>query len=65
MATTLQNLDLLTPVQAAEVLGVSAGTLAVWRCTKRYALPYVKVGRLVRYGREALADFIASRIVYS
>lgn len=40
---------LLTEQQAAEVLGVKPGTLQVWRCTRRYGLPFVKVGRLVRY----------------
>ena len=42
--------------QAAEYLTVSAGTLSVWRSTGRYALPFVKVGRMVRY---RLADLDA------
>ena len=54
---------LLTPDQAAEVLGVKKTTLEVWRCTKRYAIPYIKVGRLVRYRRSALVAFLASREV--
>lgn len=33
--------------QAAEVLDVKPSTLAVWRSTGRYRLPYLKVGRLV------------------
>jgi excisionase family DNA binding protein len=40
---------LLTPQNVADRLGVSKATLSTWRCTKRYPLPYVKVGRLVRY----------------
>jgi len=55
---------LLTPEQASALIGVKVGTLAVWRCTKRYALPYIKVGRLVRYRREDVDAFIqASRQV--
>lgn len=46
---------LLTPQEVANRLGVSTTTLATWRCTKRYPLPYVKVGRLVRY-RQADVD---------
>ncbi len=45
----LPKTNLLTPAQVADRLGVSVATLATWRCTKRYPLAYVKVGRLVRY----------------
>jgi len=54
--------NLMTPEQVAEYLGVSAETLNVWRCTKRYNLPYVKAGRLVRYRSEDVQAFVASRI---
>jgi hypothetical protein len=49
--------DLLTRVEAAEYLGISAKTLAVWACVKRYNLPYVKVGCLVKYRRADLYPF--------
>ena len=48
---------------AAEILGVTAGTLSVWRCVNRYPLPYTKVGRAVRYRIEDLEKFIADRTV--
>ena len=35
--------------KAAELLNVSVGTLAVWRCTGRVNLPYIKIGRSVKY----------------
>lgn len=54
-------LRLLTPDEVAEMLGVQAKTLSVWRYTKRYDLPYVKSGRLVRYREEDVTDFIMSR----
>jgi len=55
---------LLTPRQAAQTLGVSAGTLAVWRCTRRYpALRYVKVGSKVRYRQSDIERFLTSRTV--
>lgn len=47
--------------QAAEVLGVKVSTLSVWRSTGRYDLPFLKVGRLVRYRVSALAEFLARR----
>lgn len=52
---------LLTPQQVANVLGVTPQTLAVWRCEKRYNLPYVKAGRLVRYRDIDVQEFIARR----
>ena len=41
--------NLLDPEQAAKYLGVKPGTLAVWRSTKRQDLPYIRVGRCIRY----------------
>jgi excisionase family DNA binding protein len=54
--------NLLTPAEVAERLGVSTATLATWRCTKRYPLSYVKVGRLVRYRIADLDAFEISRL---
>jgi len=47
--------------QAAAALGIKASTLSVWRSTGRYNLPYLKVGRLVRYRLSDLAEFLARR----
>ena len=53
---------LLTPKQTSELLGGTAlSTLAVWRSSRRYDLPYVKVGRSVRYREEDVLSFIARR----
>jgi excisionase family DNA binding protein len=54
---------LLRPHEVAARLGVSPGTLAIWRCTGRYRLPFVKVGRLVLYRPEDLEAFIQRRLV--
>lgn len=40
---------LLSPKEVARLLGVTEHTLAVWRCTQRYDLPFVKIGSRVRY----------------
>lgn len=48
-------------VQAAAFLDVKPTTLQVWRCTRRYPLPFVKVGRLVRYRQSDLDAFLRSR----
>jgi excisionase family DNA binding protein len=55
--------ELLTTQEAADFLGISPGSLEVWRSTKRYAIPYIKCGRLVRYRRSDLEAWLASRTV--
>jgi predicted DNA-binding transcriptional regulator AlpA len=57
----MQNLKtpLLTRGQAAEYLCISPSTLAVWVTTKRYDLPYVKIGGRVFYTQSDLDEFIA------
>lgn len=56
-----QSDPLRSPVEAAEYLGLKPHTLAVWRTTGRYSLPYVRIGGLVRYRQSALDAFIAAR----
>jgi excisionase family DNA binding protein len=55
---------LLTTEQAAEFLGVSAGTLVIWRFHARYRLPFVKIGRNVRYDENDLREWLESRKVH-
>jgi len=52
------HVELLSRKQAAEYLGVTEQTLAIWKCTGRYNLPCVKIGRLVKYRRTDLNAFI-------
>lgn len=54
--------QLLTETEAAEYLDLKVSTLRVWRCVGRYDLPFVKIGRLVRYRAEDLDKWIASRV---
>ena len=53
--------ELLTADQAAEYIGVKPQTLAIWRSTGRYSLPFLKVGRLIKYRRENLEKWLESR----
>lgn len=53
--------DLLTPRDLAKVLCTSEQTLANWRSTGRYDLPFVKAGGVVRYDAKDVARFIESR----
>lgn len=56
-----QASNLLNEVQAAEILDTSVGTLQVWRSTGRYKIPFIKIGRNVRYKRSDLEAWIESR----
>ena len=47
---------------AAEFLGVKAHTLAVWATTHKYKLPYVKIGRLVKYRISDLEAFVEQNL---
>ncbi len=53
--------QLLGAAEAAEMLKVSPGTLAVWRSSGRYALPFVKVGRHVRYRVRDIEGWLETR----
>lgn len=55
--------QLLTRKEAAQYLGVTESTLAVWACVKRYDLAYVKVGRLAKYRLVDLNAFLARRTI--
>jgi predicted site-specific integrase-resolvase len=43
--------QLLTPLEAARIVGVTPNTLEVWRNTGRRPLPFLRRGRRIRYRR--------------
>lgn len=53
--------ELLDECESAALLNLAPGTLSVWRSTGRYKLPFIKVGRNVRYRRSDLDAWLASR----
>ncbi len=53
---------LLTPEDVAALLSVTPHTFAVWRCSTRYNLPYVKVGSAVRYRPADIEAFISRQL---
>ena len=60
-ATAVEKL--LNDDQAADLLGIRPQTLAVWRMTGRHSLPFVRVGRAVRYRMSDLLAWLDSRTV--
>lgn len=62
-STYLNQSVLLNTESAAPYIGVTPHTLTVWRSTKRHAIPYIKVGRLVKYRLADLDAWLASHTV--
>jgi len=59
----MDSSKLISRKDAASYLGVSPQTLAIWACTKRHPLPYVRVGHLAKYRKSDLEAFIAINTV--
>lgn len=55
--------SLLTDLQAAQILNIKPQTLAVWRCTGRHDLPFVRCGRAIRYRLSDLEAWVNARTV--
>ena len=54
--------ELLNSEQAAQILGIKPQSLAVWRLHGEN-LPFVKVGRLVRYRRSDIEKWLKAQTV--
>lgn len=59
----IEKAGLLSNAQAAGYLDISPTTLNIWRCKNSYRIPYTKVGGRVRYRKEDLDAWLASRTV--
>jgi len=62
MATTTYP-ERMTTQQATEYLGLKPGTLPTWRSTRRYPIPFIKIGKCIRYDKRALDKFLAANTV--
>ena len=62
VTTVIQaGFDLIDSQETAEIRGISKSALEVWRTTGRYKLPFIKVGRNVRYRRSDVLEWLDSR----
>lgn len=59
---TVTDPVLLTEDEAAHLLKIQPATLATWRVKGRPNLPFVRVGRCVRYRLQDILAFIESRL---
>ena len=54
---------LINTEKAAELLGIPAATLTKWRCTGQVRIPFVKIGRQIKYRTGDLKSFIESATI--
>jgi excisionase family DNA binding protein len=58
------NADMLINTEkAAELLSIPAATLTKWRSTGQVKIPFVKIGRQIKYRTTDLKSFIESSTV--
>src|ERR1700745_1098163 len=58
-----QQSHLLTETETAKQISVAPATLQQWRHHHRYSLPFIRVGRLIRYRQIDVDNWLASRTV--
>ena len=57
----LSEEKLLSTTQVAELFQTTVGTLALWRSSGRYGIPYIKIGRKVFYRESEIEMWLKSR----
>jgi predicted DNA-binding transcriptional regulator AlpA len=62
MSTAIAS-RLLTPPQVSAMLGIAVQTLAKARCTRSDYLPFIKLGRSIRYREDDVLAFIEAQRV--
>ena len=57
---SVQHYDkvLLTTTDVADITGNTVSTIATWRCTRKVNIPYIKIGKTVRYRLSDVLAFI-------
>ena len=54
--------NLISIQQAAEYVGITVGTIYQWR--SQHKIPYIKVGRRVKFKKEQLDQWLTERTVH-
>jgi len=62
MILSNQTIKYYSPQQLAELLQTTVQTLASWRSTGRYNLPFIKIGRKVLYRSEDMDAWLDARL---
>ena len=57
----MQEPEYMNTQTAAAYMGLKPQTLSAWRCSGRYCLPFLKVGRKVLYKKTDVDTWMCSR----
>ena len=57
------SMNLLNEFEAAKFLAISVNTLRTWRSTRRVEVPFIRIGKCIRYSPESLQKFLESSTV--
>lgn len=49
---------LLTTAEVADITGNTISTLTTWRCTRKVNIPYIKIGKTVRYRLSDVLNYL-------
>lgn len=63
MQSDSQEKRYLSTRECAAAFGLSKGLLDMDRCTRKYGVPFIKVGKKVLYDRKDIEAFLAARKV--
>lgn len=55
--------NLLNEFEAAEFLGISVASLRTWRSTRAVNIPYIKIGKSIRYSPAMLQKYLDSQTI--
>jgi excisionase family DNA binding protein len=56
--TAIESTELMTAAEVAAMLRVEQQTLALWRCTGRSGLRFIRIGKSIRYRRADVNSFL-------
>ncbi len=61
----IEENQLLTSGQVSKMLNVHMETLRIWRLIQKDKLPYIRIGRLIRYKKSDVETLIKNGLVAS
>jgi len=60
----LEDRQYLTPEQLSDMLNISLSTIEKWRFNGNVKIPFIKLGRIIRYRVDDVHQFLEDNIVH-
>lgn len=55
--------EIIDAHEAARRIGTTAACLNTWRCTGRIKIPFIRIGRSIRYRASSIQEFLQKHTV--